>query len=317
MALDDTRRAAIEAYLGVGAGYAMNDLEYLFYADMLANGLSLSEAERGAPSTLYVATDTIENILLNYDMVAYDGYTFRVTNVGTGSGMDFIAYGGNLVPKNLLGVSFIASPINSVGYINLGGTVAWSQSGNTVTGLWTAHGLTAEMNGSRVYLVQGTLSTGVNIATGWYDGFLYIDPDHFSFTSAVSQSGSGTLGANLGVITPPWTYQYPVGLLKANAQINCAALIKSRNASGNKAYTLSYSGVLTNTVNQASTAVYNVIGSNNIYFLFGGVVNFIVQTLSTAFQTDTNRTWTATMQNASITDWSYIRPFQATYGSRQ
>jgi hypothetical protein len=72
---------------------------------------------------------------------------------------------------------------------------SYSQVGTLITVTSTAHLLLAALNGARIYLSP---SSGTLIA-GWYTDFLYIDADHFSCVSTISQTISGNLLSLAGI----------------------------------------------------------------------------------------------------------------------
>lgn len=68
-----------------------------------------------------------------------------------------------------------------VGSLNTGAT--YGQTGNTVTVTLTGHGVTANRNGYRFYW-PGSAA----IASGWYDGLAYVDPNSFTFQNPIAQT---------------------------------------------------------------------------------------------------------------------------------
>lgn len=257
-----------------------------------------------------VAIDTWSNCN-SYNLAAYDGCTFRVTDIGAG-GYDFIATGGYLRPKDNSGEA-ITLFAGITKYINFGGSSAsYFQTGTTVTVTQTSHGFTAaEHNGSQIYLVGSTGS----LVTGWFTGFTYVNADSFTCTSSVSQSTSGNLGTSTAKVYANWSYQIPSGLIKSKDSVATTSFVRSKNAAGTKTYTCEYSGTQVGSTTQNYTAAWGSLAPAGQFFEVGDDANFITSGLG-AISADTTRTYQFSMQNSAGTDWTMILPSTVVWAPR-
>lgn len=124
----------------------------------------------------------------------------------------------------------LSVPTTNMPMIVVGGSGAtYSQTGTTVTVTWTAHGMTASLNGASVNLTQ---STGA-LLTGWFSNFSYVDANTFTCVSAVSQSTSGNLGSNTAKTTC-LSLSIPANSLGPNGGVNFFASFVTKNSAGNK-----------------------------------------------------------------------------------
>lgn len=308
MSLDDTRKAAIEAYLGV-TGMAINDLEFAFYADMLANGLVPSASLNGSPTTLFAGTGTLAAITAALPPASTTQYTQALCT-------DFT----NL-PYNVRVVNSTWQPVDA--YINIfgigtkgivigGNGGSWARDiAGLVTVTWAAHGLPAtEFNGGIAYLTQGTLSTGTtNITSGWgFTNFTYVDANTFTVQTNVLEVATGNLGTNTAetdlptLCTIPDDYWYPYALTA------CQVFVRGKSSGSNKTGKLYLGDFLLASANYTATA-----GVNSWASLSAGSVNILSNTTlvaasNTAFTTTyTGRGIKASGTCASSSDWVCIQ----------
>lgn len=275
----------------------------------------------GPQSGSYVAVDTWENCN-TYNLTAYEGCTFRVTDLGV-TGFDFIAVGGKLRIKNLSGAGqFIyAKPFDmSLAYILFGGgSLTWSRDASgLITWTKTGHGLTSEFNGATCHMTQGTLSTGsTNITTGWgFTNFTYVNANTFTTQSTVLEAGTGSAGSNTSKTYLPWTYTFPTGLIEAGD--SCAfgfAWRRCSNSANNKTLTTEYSGIVIGTTAR-TTAGANWVAEGSVSLSYTASNKFIGSALFSEQQTDTTSTWALASTLANAADWDLIMPININYTPR-
>lgn len=276
---------------------------------------------RGSPNSLYVAADTWANCN-TYNLTAYEGCTFRVTDLGV-TGFDFIAVGGKLRMKNLSGAGqFIyAKPFDmSLAYILFGGgSLTWSRDANgLITWTKTGHGLTSEFNGATCHMTQGTLSTGsTNITTGWgFTNFTYVDANTFTTQSTVLEAGTGSAGSNTSKTYLPWTYTYPTSLIQAGDIVGIGAIWRRcSNSANNKTATVEYSGVAA-LASSRTTAAANWVMEVPTLLTYTASNKFLGSLLFTSQQTDTTSTWALASTLANSADWDLLLPISVSYAPR-
>src|SRR6478735_5609631 len=196
MALDDTRRAAIEAYLGVGAGYAMNDLEYLYWADLLANGVHVPVANLASDihaATLKTTPALVDEVFITDSADSFAGKKTTIAGVQAAiKGSPSTLYVATDTYANIVAnypaaglpartqawasdlrcavrvndaqtlwrpVPHVLEFGSSDMYLGFGGlTYTWSRAASgIITITAAAHGLLADYNGATVHLTQGVL----------------------------------------------------------------------------------------------------------------------------------------------------------------
>lgn len=126
--------------------------------------------------------------LLALNVSSYAGRKFRVTDVGV-NGSYWCSNGNVWRSTNAAGIELSQSQLRA-GYICFGGAGSYSQSGTVITVVSQGHGLPRTLNGARVYLAASG-----SLASGWHDGFSWIDQNSFSVRSNVSQNVSGALAS--------------------------------------------------------------------------------------------------------------------------
>jgi hypothetical protein len=149
----------------------------------------------------------------------------------------------------------------------------YSQSGTTLTVTATAHTLIAALNGADIYLVIGTVSTGVAptapVYTGWFTNFTYVDANTFTCTAGNSQTGTGAVNTNLAETTiTELTYTLKGGLLGLNGGLACwQATAASSEASTKSAkfylHTTNYQQPTFTTSSQGSRRYSEVSAANS------------------------------------------------------
>lgn len=269
---------------------------------MRANG-TVWDRVGGGP----VAIDTWANLLANYSAASYTNCLAIATNIGPN---------GTVIRSN--GSAWRVFPasqitlggVSTTGYLVFGGNAAtYSQSATTVTVTQAGHGLTADFNGCSIYLTQ---STGT-FTTEWCTNFTYVNANSFTCTSATSRTTSGNLGTNTAETFIPWTYQVPANLLAAKDVLSVVGYqrVNSSQAGTIKSY---YNGVQV-----ASTALSNTVwtsyGPAGQTFLSG--TTYVTNGVSSAILTDSNRTYTISLQNTAPAATAFYLPIGGvTYNGR-
>jgi hypothetical protein len=116
----------------------------------------------------------------------------------------------------------------------------YSQSGTTLTVTSAAHTMVAALNGSSIYLIVGTVSTGVApvapVDSGWFTNFTYVDANTFTCTAGNSQTGTGNINSNLTeIVVTGLTVVLKGGLLGTSLKsLHTLAEYSATTAAGNK-----------------------------------------------------------------------------------
>lgn len=262
-----------------------------------------------------VAKTTLANIISNYPASSQVvGAIALATDVGPLPGTWFHVTSEGLWRVINNGVAMYSSVQQ---YVNIGGSGAtYSQSGTTVTVTWTAHTMTAEQNGARVYLTQ---STGTFV-TEWCSNFTYVDANTFTCTSATSRTTSGNLGTNTAETFIPWTFTMPAGLIKSLDLLGISWFNRAKVSANNKTVKPYYSG------NQITAAAGISItnsglwtGGNSTTMSFISDSTYILSLISSTAATDSTRSFTLSSTLANAGDWHSVMvygiPYQPRYGS--
>lgn len=190
-----------------------------------------------------------------------------------------------------------------VGFINIGGSGAtYTQTGDTVTVTWTAHGLTADRNGSFVYLTQSTGTFVTEMCTN----FTYVNANTFTCTSATSRTTSGNLGTNTAETFGPTTYQVPSGLILAKDSLALAMKHQAKSSANNKTLKYYYTDLAISASGTSITTAgtMNYVGAGGQYFVTD--TTFETTGLNTTPATDTNRTYKVSSTLANASDWHFV-----------
>lgn len=243
--------------------------------------------------------DTYGTLASTYGSATYSGCTVLATDHGTVGVEYVITSTGLLRPKEASAYQITFATLTS-GEIFFGGSAAtYSQSGTLVTVTQASHGITAELNGASIYLTQ---STGA-LTSGWYTNFTYIGSNSFSCVSSVSQTTSGNLGANTAETMSQWSYQYPATLIKRDDLLTQSFIYRSKNSANTKTFRNYYSGQLITAPSLTTNTTWTAATTTGVQMVTD--TTFIVNGQTTAITTDTNRTYTASVQLANAADWAY------------
>lgn len=251
-----------------------------------------------------IVDDTIANIVANYNATTYNGCSAFATDLGK-SGVMLYATDGRWVVKGGDYVQIYNNNLFSK-YIVIGGSGAtWTQSGTTITVTWTGHDIPADFaNGANVYLTQGTLSTGSNIASAWYTNLTVVNANTFTCTSSVSSSGTGSLGSNTAQTFLPDVFTYPDSLVRRGTMFTPTCLSYGKSSASSKTVKIQIGGIDVYSVANKFTG-YST-SSANIFWMSD--TTYIVPTFSTSVQTAPNKTWRVSVQLSAATDFHIIAP---------
>ena len=251
-----------------------------------------------------IVDDTIANIVANYNATTYNGCSAFATDLGK-SGVMLYATDGRWVVKGGDYVQIYNNNLYSK-YIVIGGSGAtWAQSGTTITVTWTGHNIPADFaNGANVYLTQGTLSTGSNIASAWYTNLTVVDANTFTCTSSVSQSGTGSLGSNTAQTFLPDVFTFPDSIVRRGTIFTPSCLSYGKSSPSNKTVKMQIGGI--NIYSVTNVFMNSNINSGNMFWLSD--TTFIVSNFTTSVQTAPNKTWRVSVQLSAATDFHIITP---------
>jgi hypothetical protein len=112
----------------------------------------------------------------------------------------------------------------------------YSQSGTIITVTSIGHNIPAANYDTKdVYLNMGTAATGATIPPGWFSNFQRTGVDTFTCVSTVSQTGTGAVNTNIGLInTPDLTSIIKGNVLGLNGNIKYSILGSNNNSVSNK-----------------------------------------------------------------------------------
>ena len=154
------------------------------------------------------------------------------------------------IAKGVLGWcdGFSLTPLNNIVLLNLGlgwivpslaanNLAVYNQTDDNLVVLSNNHNIPASENGKSIYLIPGAVVTGsVPIGNNnWFTNFQYIDDNSFQCKCTVSQSGSGIINSNNGVVTvDDITTVLPGGLLGLNGRLKIKELTTNNISPGHK-----------------------------------------------------------------------------------
>jgi hypothetical protein len=111
------------------------------------------------------------------------------------------------------------------------------QSGTTVTITSAAHTMTAGLNGGNIFLLQGTVSSGVaptSAVAGMFTNFQYIDANTFSVQATNSQNATGNFLTNTAITTiTPLNFTIPANSL-SSGNLKWNATLRANSSAGTK-----------------------------------------------------------------------------------
>lgn len=147
----------------------------------------------------------------------------------------------------------------------------YSQLGNIITVTNVGHNITAIENGGNIYLLQGTVLTGVAPASygQWFANFTWLTADTFSCQAINSQTATGLFLQNLSETTIPITKTLPGGVLGAAGILDSDYTISCNNSANIKIAYLRLGGTLYH---------YTSVGVNSVGMRAHAVISNISET---------------------------------------
>lgn len=252
-----------------------------------------------------IATDTIANIIATYDST-YNGKYAIATDMNN----ELVVRGTNGWRATQ---STTNMPLSGVGFLIIGGgSVTYSQTGTTVTITHTAHTMTADFNGSDVYLTAGTGA----LVTGVYTNFTYVGVDTYTCESSVSQSTSGSLGSNTAEtfvpITGSSTMMTPLTAnIRPGDQLTLGAIRKNRNSANTKTVRMYMFNSLSTSVAPTTSFTFTTIA---LTATFRNTTQMYDSNISSTLYTISDQSIALSGQLASANDWVWICPVRVAGG---
>ena len=153
----------------------------------------------------------------------------------------------------------------------------YSQLGNVITVTNVGHNISAIENGGSIYLLQGTVLTGVAPTSNgqWFTNFTWLTADTFSCQATNSQTATGLFLQNLSETTIPVTKVLPGGVLGATGILETDYTTSCNNSANTKIAYLRLGGAAYH---------YVGVGINSVGIRAHGVLSNISETKQTALK---------------------------------